>query len=217
MEGHRVIVSISRELGAGGGTVGEAVAKAVGAVFLDERAILNELAQRLRFSTDYLEKTIERPPTLGQTLIANLARSAAMMEVADVYQTREEEIIDTVRAIVLERAGGGHVVVIGHGGSSLLGWRPEGLLVVAILLKAGHKWRVAQLARRYSIDLEEAGRLIKRTDDARIAYQKHFFDSDMYDSRLYDLVFNTERLGLELTISLAVEAVQQLAGAEQKV
>jgi cytidylate kinase len=214
MEGRRLIVSISRELGAGGGTVGEAIAKAIGAVFLDERAILTELAQRLRFSTDYLEKTVERPPTLGQTLIANLARSAAMMEVADVYQTREEEIIDTVRAIVLERAAAGNVVVIGHGGISLLGWRPEGLSVVAILLKAGHKWRLEQLARRYAIDLEEAGRIIKRTDEARVAYQKHFFDSDMYDSKLYDLVFNTERLGLDLTVSLAISAVQRLAGPE---
>jgi cytidylate kinase len=209
-----MIVSISRELGAGGGTVGDAVAKALGAVLFDERTILAELSRRLDFSSDYLEKTVERPPTLGQILISNLARSAAMMEVADVYQTREEEIIDTVRAIVLEQAAGGHVVVIGHGGVSLLGWRPEKLLVLSILLQAGMAWRVEQLARRYKLDAAGARQMIKRTDEARVAYQKHFFDANMYDSKLYDLVFNTERLGLELATSLAIAAAQAVAKSE---
>ncbi|HXP93230.1 MAG TPA: cytidylate kinase-like family protein [Candidatus Binatia bacterium] len=205
-----MIVSISRELGAGGGTVGEAVAAALGAKLLDERAMLDELARRLRFSPDALEQSVERPPTLGETLIANLARSAAMMEGTEVYQTREEEVIETVRSIVLDYAEHGDVVVIGHGGISLLGWRPATPVVLSILLKAGQQWRIEQLARRFSIDIEEARRRIKRTDEARVAYQKHFFRTNIYDVKQYDLVIDTERLGLDLTISLATSAVRRL-------
>ncbi len=205
-----MIVSISRELGAGGGTVGEAVAAALGAKLLDERAVLDELAQRLRFSPDTLEQSIERPPTLGETLIANLARSAAMMEGTEVYQTREEEIIETVRKIVLDYADHGNVVVIGHGGAGLLGWRPATPAVLSILLKAGQQWRVEQLARRFSIDIEEARRRIKRTDEARVAYQKHFFRTNIYDVKQYDLVIDTEQLGLDLAISLVTSAARRL-------
>jgi cytidylate kinase len=206
-----VIVSISRELGAGGGTVGEAVAAGLGAKLLDERAMLAELGERLRFSLDALEQSVERPPTLGETLIANLARSAAMMEGTEVYQTREEEIIDTVHQIVLDHAQNGDVVVIGHGGVSLLGWRPANSTILSILLKAGEEWRIEQLARRFSIDVEEARRRIKRTDEARVAYQKHFFRTNMYDAKQYDLVIDTERLGLDLAISLSLSAARRLA------
>jgi cytidylate kinase len=206
-----MIVSISRELGAGGGTVGEAIAAALGARLLDERAVNGELSQRLSLSSAYLEKTVEQPPTLGQLLMANLSRSAAMMEGPDLYQTREEEIITTVREIVLEHAANGHVVVIGHGGIGLLGWRPQGHHVFAILLQAGAAWRVEQLARRFSLDLEEARRRIKRTDEARAQYQRHFFHSNMYDCKQYDLAFNTENLGLDLVVALATRAVQEVA------
>lgn len=209
-----MIVSISRELGAGGGTVGEALAKALGATLLDERATLAELSERLRLSPDYLEKTVEQAPTLGQIVISNLARSAAMMEGPDVYQTREEEIIETMRAIVLDHAAKGHVVVIGHGGIGMLGWRPQGHDVVAILLQAGPDWRVGQLARRFSIDLVEARRRIKRTDEARVQYQRHFFHSHMYDCKQYDLALNTEKLGLDVAVSLATTAVLRVANAQ---
>jgi cytidylate kinase len=209
-----MIVSISRELGAGGGTVGEAVAKALGATLLDERTVLSALSERLRLSSEYLEKTVEHAPSLGQIVMSNLARSAAMMEGPDVYQTREEEIIETVRTIVLDHAAKGHVVVIGHGGIAMLGWQPRGHKVLAILLQAGHQWRVEQLARRFSIDLDEARRRIKRTDEARAQYQKYFFHSNMYDCKQYDLALNTERLGLDVAVSLATTAALRCAERE---
>lgn len=120
-------------------------------------------------------------------------------------------IIERVRALIFESAQTGHVVVIGHGGASLLGWRPAGISVLAILLQAGTNWRVDQLARRFSINHDEAARRVARTDEARKRYQQHYFACDMYDCRQYDLVINTERLGLDLAITLASDAARALA------
>jgi cytidylate kinase len=205
-----VIVSISRELGAGGGSLGEALNQVLGGYLLDERSIINELSQRVRLSCDYLEKRMEQPPTLGQTLISNLARSTAMLPGAAMLRLPEEEIIEAVRNLVLERAADGDVIVIGHGGIGLLGWRPSGIPVLAILLQAGREWRIDQLARRFSIDREEARRRIKSTDEARVRYQQHYFNSHMYDCGQYDLVLNTELLGINLAIELATRVVQHL-------
>jgi cytidylate kinase len=208
-----MIVSISRELGAGGGTVGDAVAKQLGADLLDEQSITTELAKRMRFSPDYLSKATERPPTLGSILMSDLARSSAMLAGMNVWRLPEEEIIESVRQLVRERAEAGHVVVIGHGGRSLLGWKPSGLSTLSILLHAGSEWRIEQLTRRFGIDAAEAKRRVEHTDEARVRYQKYFFDSDMYDSRLYDLVLNTEALGLEMAIRVTTAAVGRAAGA----
>jgi cytidylate kinase len=205
-----MIVSIARELGAGGGTLGEALAQALSAVLLDERWFIAQLAERHRFSTDYLERTLERPPKFGESLIATLARATAMVPGASTLQMPDEQIIDAARTLVLEQARTGHVVVIGHGGVSMLGWRPTNIPVLSILLQAGRDWRIEQLARRFSIDRAEAARRIKTTDEARVRYQQHYFNAHMYDCALYDLVLNTEVLGLDNAVALATTAVRAL-------
>lgn len=205
-----MIVSISRELGAGGGTMGEALASALNAALLDERWFIAQLSARYQFSSDYLERRLERPPKFGESLIATLARATAMMPGASTEQMPDEQIIDAVRALVLEQAQTGHAIVIGHGGVSMLGWRPTNIPVLSILLQAGKEWRIEQLARRYGIAREEAAQRIKSTDEARVRYQQHYFNAHMYDCALYDLVLNTEVLGLDNCVALATNAVRAL-------
>jgi cytidylate kinase len=205
-----MIVSIARELGAGGGTLGEALMQSLGAALLDERWFIAQLSQRYQFSSDYLERTLERPPKFGESLIATLARATAMVPGASTLQMPDEQIIDAVRGLVLEQAQDGHVVVIGHGGVSMLGWRPTNIPVLSILLQAGLEWRIEQLARRYSITRDDAIRRIRTIDAARVKYQQHYFNAHMYDCALYDLVINTEVLGLENAVALATAAVRAL-------
>lgn len=208
-----MIVSISRELGAGGGTLGDALAHALDAALLDERWFIDRLNAQYQFPADYLERTLERPPNFGESLISTLARATAMVPGAAMLRMPDEQIIDAVRTLVLEAAQQRHVVVIGHGGVSLLGWRPTDIPVLSILLQAGRDWRIDQLARRFGIDRDEAARRVKRTDEARVRYQQHYFNAHMYDCTLYDLVFNTEVLGLETTVKLASLAVRALVSA----
>lgn len=203
-----VIVWISRELGAGGGTVGEALAKALDATLLNERSIIAELTKREGFSSDYLEHAIERPPTLGQSLTTDLARASAMLPIGTPWRLPEETIIESVRDLIIEHAATGNLVVIGFGGVSMLGGRSPGVRIVRLLLHAGRTWRIEQLSRRFGIGLEAARRHIDETDDARVRYQRHYFNSDLYDCRQYDLILNTETLGFDLAIDLAKKAVR---------
>jgi CMP/dCMP kinase len=205
-----MIVSISRELGAGGGTLGEALSSALDAALLDERWFIAQLSTRYQFSSDYLQSRLERPPKFGESLMATLARATAMVPGTSTLQMPDEQIIDAVRALVLEQAQNGHAVVIGHGGVSMLGWRPTNIPVLSILLQAGKDWRIEQLARRYNIARDDAAQRIRSTDDARARYQQHYFNAHVYDCALYDLVLNTEVLGLENSVALATTAVRGL-------
>jgi cytidylate kinase len=206
-----VIVSISRELGAGGLSVGEAVASALGASLLDERAIIAELSAREGLPAEFIAERIERPPSAGQQLMADLAAASAMIPFSLTWEQPETVIVDGVRNLVLEHAARGHVVVIGHGGVSLLGWRPAGIRVLAILLRASAAWRIDQLARRFGIAHDDARRRIERTDAARVRYQRHYFNSDLYDGRQYDLVLCSETLGLDTAIRIAIDAANAAA------
>ncbi|MGA2392389.1 MAG: cytidylate kinase-like family protein [Candidatus Lustribacter sp.] len=205
-----MIVSISRELGAGGGTLGDALSKTLNAALLDERWFIAQLIERYQYPSEYLERRLEQPPKFGESLMATLARATAMVPGASTLQMPDEQLIDGVRSLVLEQAQQGHAVVIGHGGVSMLGWRPTNIPVLSILLQAGKEWRIEQLARRYAISRDEAARRIKATDEARVRYQQHYFNTHIYDCALYDLVFNTEVLGLDNTVALACTAVRTL-------
>lgn len=212
-----MIVMISRELGAGGGSVGEALARSLDASLLDERAIIKEISERVRLAPEDMERGLERPPSIGQLLISNLARSSAMLagtEMLDFVQLPEESIPEMVREIVLAHARDRNVVTVGHGGRSLMGWKPPGVTLLAILLRAGADWRVEQLARRVGISRDEARKRIKRTDEDRMRYQQHYFHSDLYDCTLYDLVVNTEALGIENAIELCELVARRVAAAD---
>src|SRR5580700_11654992 len=114
-----MIVAISRELGAGGLSVGEAIAAETGATLLDERTLIAELASRGGFSAEYLRRIDAAPPSLASSFMHDIARATALVAAMDVRST-EHAVHDEIRGIVLERASHGSVVLIGHGGAQLL-------------------------------------------------------------------------------------------------
>jgi cytidylate kinase len=208
-----MIVSIARELGAGGGTLGEALASSFGAALLDERWFLTELTDRYQYTADFVARRLEEPPNLGESFIASLARSTVLSPGAASLTLPDEQIIEGVRALVLEQARNGHVIVIGHG-VSMLGWRPAGIPLLAIMLQAGREWRIDQLARRTGLDRADAERRIKTTDKARVRYQQHYFNANLYDCKLYDLALNTESLGLPTVVDIATDAVRRVLSGQ---
>jgi cytidylate kinase len=212
-----MIVSISRELGAGGLTVGEAVAKALRAQLLDERTIVGTLTDRLGLNESYVAESVERPRGLGGMLI-DVAYASAMLGRQRQIRPTDEQLIKAARELVAETAAQGDVVVIGHGGPALL--RPfDRSEKLMMLLYAGVEWRIDQVAKRFAVDRAEAQRRVERVDDARARYFQQNFGINPYEARDFDLVLNTESLGLENAISIAcsvaTNAVSRKAAAQR--
>ncbi len=207
-----MIVSISRELGAGGLTVGEAIAKTLGARLLDERTMIGILSERLGLSEEYVADRVERPQKITEGLLFDLAVEAAMFGYEPVYRPTDRELIVAARTLVAESARDGHVVVIGHGGPGLLRnvGRADKLM---ILLHAGRDWRIAEIAARFGIALDEARRRVERVDKARALYLERYFNVNMYAARDYDLVLNTEFLGLEQACAIACSVTNAVVAA----
>ncbi len=202
-----MIIMISRQFGAGGLSVGEALAAAIGAELLDERTIIAELASRGGFSAEYLQRIDEKPPTLASTFLSDIAQ-AGVLVAATEWRSTEATVLDELRNLVMDHAAKGDVVVIGHGGSKLLAERVTRGHIFSMMLLAGRQWRIEQVMRRFSIDRTAAEERVRHTDDLRKRYLAHFFATDMYDARTYDLVLNTQRVGIDAAIRIAVEAVQ---------
>jgi cytidylate kinase len=205
-----MIVAISRELGAGGLSVGEAIAAELGASLLDERTLIAELAQRGGFSAEYLSRVDEAPPSLVSTFMHDIARATALVQAMDVRST-EHAVHDEIRGIVMQRAAQGSVVLIGHGGAHLLGQDVRRKDVFSLLLHAGRAWRIGQVMERFQIGRTEAEQRVRQTDELRRRYVQHFFSTDIYDAHNYDLVLDTERVGIAAAISIALATLRATA------
>jgi cytidylate kinase len=205
-----MIVAINRELGAGGLSLGEALASAIGAELLDERRLISELANRGGFSAEYLQRVDERPPAFSSAFMHDLSRATALVQAME-WRPSEHAVLDEIRSVVFEHASRSNVVLIGHGGHKLLGPHVPRREVFSLLLLARPQWRIEQVMRRFGIERAEAEERVRKTDDVRSRYQRHFFETDIYDARNYDLVIDTERIGIEAAIELARSAVTEAA------
>lgn len=100
----------------------------------------------------------------------------------------------------------GNVVLVGRGAQLFLP-RRQGL---AIRLVAPVDERVRRVSERDGIGVEEARRRVEDVDRRRSDFLRHYFDRDIDDPLLYDLVLNVDQLSEDDVVEVAVTACRRL-------
>jgi excisionase family DNA binding protein len=206
-------VTISRQLGSGGDEIGQAVARELGAPYLD-REIIRLTAERVGL-TDLDAIDPERRQGALRRLIPLLALGevAAAGRVAVDPTAPPEAVASAVyrqmmTEVIRELAAGGQAVIVGRGGQVILASTP-GVLHVAI--GAAPAARAERLARQRGLDPAAAERVIAASDEARAAFLRAEHGVDWQSPALYDLVIATDRLPAEAATAAIVAAARALA------
>ena len=88
------IITISREFGSGGRFIGEEVAKNLGIAYYDKN-IIDEIAEQLGLSPDYIQESAELSPKKGLFAYALVGRDITGKSVEDmVYEAQRKVILD---------------------------------------------------------------------------------------------------------------------------
>ena len=210
------VITIGRQFGAGGSTVGEMLARELKSDLLESQ-LIDEVAHRLQLPKEEVEAADEQPGSLlSRLLIALGSASGEPMippEVAawnppnadPVYDTRLA-VLQITQQVIREAARGGNVVIVGRGAAYLLS-DLEGALHV--FLEATVAVRLQTLVKRFGLSEEDARRRMKQTDENRTAYVKQVYGHDRNLTGHYDLVFNTGRLGYEATVDAILAALRR--------
>ncbi len=167
------IITISRQMGSLGFEVGNLVANCLGYRVV-WRELINEAAQRAG-APEVALAVIDELGLLGLTPTAR----------------NSEAYLNAVKAVVLELAGKGNVVLIGRAGQRILANYPGALHVRLI---APLDLRVQRVAKTQNISIESAHAQIEASDQHRRQYLKRYYQADWEDPSLYDLVINTGRI-----------------------
>jgi cytidylate kinase len=188
-------ITISREAGAGGSAVAKLVGEKLGWEVMD-RNLLDQVAERYQLSRNMLELVDETTVNWAYDILGTWLDRTII--------SREKYVVRLAR-VVVGCARRGNVVFVGRGTQFLLP-RQNGL---AVRVVAPGEFRVRQIMERDNVDAEQAKRFISSTDRGRHEFAMRFFQHDIADPHLYDLVINTERFGLDAAAEMILAACQR--------
>ena len=210
------VITIGRQFGAGGTSVGEMLARKLHADLLESR-IIDEVAHRLQLPKEEVEAEDEQPGSLLARLLVALGSASTEPLVPPeaaawqppntdpAFDTRKA-VLEITQHVIQEAARTGNVVIVGRGGAYLLRDFPGALHV---FLRAAEAVRVKAIMARFDITSEEeARRRLKRTDENWTAYIKQVYGHDRNLAGHYDMVLDTGRLGYETTVDAIVVALK---------
>lgn len=198
------VITIARQYGAGGETIGSMVAERLGLELVDHK-FFEEVTQRLELPPDEVEKHEEAPGSFLNRVLHALGTAsvefAAPPEAAAWTPPYSDPALDTRRAVlqvtqevIQEAARGGNAVIVGRGAAYVLRHHPDAFHV---FVHGSVQARIAHSRQLYGYGEEEARRRVKQTDVNRAAYVRQVYGHDWLHPSHYHIVLDSGRLGFE--------------------
>jgi cytidylate kinase len=189
------VITISRQFGAGGITLGKKIAKQLGYSFYDSE-IIQRVAKQANVSTRWVESMEKEAGGKMQRIISGLvSRSFMDRFLEDKYGYIDEEIyVDLLQEIIRQIHAEGNAVILGRGGQYILKEAPDARHV---LLVAAKEDRVRFMEEHYELTPAKALRAVNEEDRRRANLYKRFGKEDYEDPNLYDLVLNMSKMNID--------------------
>ncbi len=193
----KYVITINRELGSGGRTVGRKLAEKLNVAFYD-KALINELKEKFQLDTDQIEKLksgksdwwrefINSAMYMGQGM--NEMWYYQRMTGQEGYLVTSSDMFKMDKEILTKVAEEDSCIIAGRNGFSVFADHPNHL---SIFIQAPLEHRIQRIMGKQNLTYEEAEKVIKKVDDMRESYVKKYAGTSRYDTRNYDLVINME-------------------------
>ncbi len=189
------VITINRELGSGGRTVGRLLAEKLGVPFFD-KAVFKALEEKYHITPEEIEKMKGRKHNWWADLehILKIGSGVSMEyympqkgNAPDLLTT--DEMFKTETLILQDLAAEESCVVAGRSGFHVFRQHPNHL---SILIQASMDSRIERVARKQNMTADEARKTIEQVDRMRENYVKKYTGSSRYDTRNYQLVITAD-------------------------
>lgn len=180
------VITISREFGSGGRTVGKQTAKLLGIPCYDQE-VIEKVAQESGFAKEYIKERGEYTPYGGwfaQALTGRSARGTSPQDDLWVIQ----------RNVILDLAQKGSCVIVGRCADYIL--RDEADLLKAFIYADMEK-RADRIVRLYGETEEAPIKRLKDKDKRRAAYYNFYTDTQWGSVHSYHISLDSGVLGID--------------------
>ena len=188
----KFVITINREVGSGGRTVGRKLAEKLGVKYCD-KAIVEGLTKKFGLSIERIEEIKAQKKSWWKDVnnyYQTLVNSASLPMDAQV-KLDNASIFETEKRILQEIAEQSSCVVAGRTGFMVFRKWPNHL---NIFIQASMEHRVQRIMQRQNVTEQKARDIIAKLDADRETYIKKYEDTSRYDTRNYQLVISMDDL-----------------------
>ena len=188
------IIAFSREFGSGGHEIAERIAKACNLAFYD-RNLLDEIAKEKLVDAGLWEQFDEAP------------KNRIFHRTVRGHSSSPEENLARMQFEFLEKKAqsGESFVIVGRCAETVL-HGTEGLITIFIL--GDRPAKIKRIEEKYKLSEAEAIAKMSRDDKHRKMYHNKYSKYKWGDSRNYDLCINSSILGVDGTVKLITQYIQ---------
>jgi cytidylate kinase len=169
------------------------------------------VATRLGISREAAERVAAGPKTLTERILRGFSQATPEAAGFELHAPDiDTEFVRAIEEAVREAADLGDCIIVGRAAGRILMDRDD---VVRVLLRAPLAWRAARVMESLGCDERSARAEIARVDEARSAYTREHYGTERDAVRLYHLVVDVARFGVEGSASLIAEGVRAASNA----
>lgn len=187
------IITISREFGSGGRTIGKEVAKKLGIPCYDKE-LIEKIAEETGYAKDFIEEEGEYAPSSSGLAYVFLGRGMDGLSNADRIWFAQKKVIE-------ELAEKGPCVIVGRCADYILKDRTDCLNV---FIYADTAFKAERIVREYGESNIEPERRLADKDKKRKLNYKYFTEREWGKRKNYHMCLDSGFLGIEQTTALIV-------------
>ncbi|OGP62802.1 MAG: hypothetical protein A2V65_11340 [Deltaproteobacteria bacterium RBG_13_49_15] len=201
------VITISRQFGAGGRTLGKMLADRLNYTFADNN-VIQMIAKEANVSTHWVESFEKEAGSKISRLISSAISQKWIDRIlANEYGYLDEKIyLDYLVLIIAKIADEGNVVILGRGSQYILDDHPD---AHHVLLINNLENRIRFMMEQYDLPRKKAEKAVRNEDRRRINLYRKLGKTDYEDPSLYHLVLNMSRFSLPSAVELLVKLVNR--------
>ena len=193
-----MIITISREYGAGGHSIGKAVAKELGIEFYDRdiiKAAAEESGEKM-LDVERAEEELNRAGVFMRIIAPNS------------YRDLHDNIHTIEHSIILDMASKGSCVILGRCADDIM--EKANIPSLNVFLYASDIHRAARVRELIGSDNPtEIQKKMRKTDTARRTFYEEFTGKRWGDARNYTLSLDTGILGYDACVQIICDAARK--------
>ena len=196
------IITISREFGSGGRTIGRRVAEELGIPFYDKE-IVEQISLESGFAPRFIEENGEHAPGLSR-----LAYAFAPQGVPGIMNglSTNDFLWNIQCSVILQLADEGPCVIVGRNADYILKDREDAL---HIFIHADDEFRKNRIVKLYGqSEKTPAARLAEKDKRRKVNYQ-HYTGRNWGDAQNFDVCLDSSKLGVEACADIIVDIINR--------
>lgn len=203
---NRFAINIGRQIGSGGKSVGEALARRLG-VKLYDKELINLAAQESGLCPEIFEQADEKEAHNRLATLLGYLRAPFTGDDGNASNVLSSDALFKIQSdVIRDIAARESALFVGRCADYILRDHPRSL---SIFLTADDADRAARICGRTGCTEAEARQTMERGDARRADYYNYYSMRTWGAAASYDLCVNTSRLGIEATAELILRFAAQ--------